>query len=272
MLVDPCEADRSSAPTPHSVPPPGVSRATRAAPSPSSQLPAASLSSLTECSVTDHPSGQVVRLQAPAAPACRRRLSFRLETAGGLSNVNGALASQPCSSEPWRVFAEQVMRIMRMTCFRKELMDCVWVSGVAEAMRPLRVRVQEGDGRSGARGGSMLALARSGNELPAARRSISRRPTPQGTPSLPHRRGATGELARRSRVPMRECAPGGWGSKRREPLSTLSVFNEVLGIVGSGGEKSLTKRVDKGSRQKGEGGSASTGPVPFCPCRIPRSR
>ena len=47
-------------------------------------------------------------------------------------------------------------------------MDCVWVSGVAEAMRPLRVRVQEGDGRSGARGGSMLALARSGNELPAA--------------------------------------------------------------------------------------------------------
>ena len=56
------------------------------------------------------------------------------------------------------------------------------------------------------------------------------------------------------RCAVRERAPGGWGSKRREPLSTLSVFNEVLGIVGSGCEKSLTKRVDKGSRQKGEGG------------------
>src|SRR5918996_1491272 len=90
-------------------------------------------------------------------------------------------------------------------------MDCVWVSGVAEAMRPLRVRVQEGDGRSVARGGSMLALARSGNELPAARRSISRRPTPQGTPSLPHRRGATGELARRSRVPCASAPRAGGG-------------------------------------------------------------
>src|SRR5918996_3168303 len=149
-----------------------------------------------------------------------------------------------------------------------ELMDCVWVSGVAEAMRPLRVRVQEGDGRSVARGGSMLALARSGNELPAARSSISRRPMPQGTPSLPHRRGATGELARPSRVPMRERAPGGWGSKRREPLSTLSVFNEVLGIVGSGCEKSLTKRVDKGSRQKRGRGGRPQGIDATAPCRV----
>src|ERR671931_631736 len=48
----------------------------------------------------------------------------------------------------------------------------------------------------------------------------------------------------------------GVGSKTREPLSTVSVMNEVPEIVGRTPEKTLTERVDKGSRKKkgGPGG------------------
>ena len=132
-----------------------------------------------------------------------------------------------------------------------------WVSGVPESMRPLRARVQEGGGRSVARGGSMLALARSGNELPAARRSISRRSMPQGAPSLPHRPGAPGELARCSRVPCASAPRAGGGQNGVSLYQPLRVRIQMRETIGSGCEKSRTKRVDKGSRQKKDGGSAA---------------